>query len=162
MDLFCKRKGCNVKKGFTLIELMIVIAIIGILAAVAIPMYRAQTCKSKLTEVTNVMSVVASAISTYYNDKGYLPGNLNNQTEIFTSLYVRYQGIPRVGALWWVNNGPGNQYLEARIDIDECSEFDERQIRLAVVSGGHGADPVKWDWQQGTANPLGAVYMPHR
>lgn len=149
------------KAGFTLIELMIVIAIIGILAAVALPMYRAQTCKAKLTEVTRAISYVASAISAYYNDNAMLPPSLNNATEIYNTLGVS-TSLPRVGAIWWVNNGPRNRYIEARINIDECSDIDGKQVRLVMTSIGTGNNPLIWDWQPGSFNTLGADYIPKR
>ena len=52
----------NVQKGFTLIELMIVVAIIGILAAVAIPAYSDYTKKAKFTEVVQATQAVKTAV----------------------------------------------------------------------------------------------------
>jgi prepilin-type N-terminal cleavage/methylation domain-containing protein len=64
-------------KGFTLIELMIVVAIIGILAAVAIPKFADLVTKSKEASCKGSLGSVRSAVSIYYGDaEGVYPDNL--------------------------------------------------------------------------------------
>ena len=63
----------NAQKGFTLIELMIVIAIIGILAAIALPAYQDYTNRAKMSEVITFASSGKTAVAETYQNTGALP-----------------------------------------------------------------------------------------
>ena len=63
----------KLQKGFTLIELMIVVAIIGILAAIAIPAYQDYTVRSKVTELINAAGVCKTTVAEFYQTQGFMP-----------------------------------------------------------------------------------------
>lgn len=63
----------TMQKGFTLIELMIVVAIIGILAAVAIPAYQDYTVRAKVTEIMGIASSAKTSVSEFYVSQGSMP-----------------------------------------------------------------------------------------
>jgi type IV pilus assembly protein PilA len=81
-------------KGFTLIELMIVVAIVGILAAVAIPAYQDYVKRSKVTEVVSMLASCKSAYTEYVASRNQIPptieigGCTTTTTQYQTGLYI--------------------------------------------------------------------------
>ena len=123
--------------GFTLIELLIVIAIIGILAAIAIPMYRTQTVKARLTEVTHGISNIATAVSSYYQDNGTFPSAMD-KTEIQSTLGVSLTQLTKMQSAS-VTNGAISVTI-AGIG----SEVDGSILTLTPASDADGS--IAWSW----------------
>ncbi|HEZ6791239.1 TPA: pilin [Neisseria meningitidis] len=85
----------TLQKGFTLIELMIVIAIVGILAAVALPAYQDYTARAQVSEAILLAEGQKSAVTEYYLNHGEWPGN-NTSAGVATSSKIKGKYVKEV------------------------------------------------------------------
>ncbi|HGO9011577.1 TPA: pilin [Neisseria meningitidis] len=85
----------TLQKGFTLIELMIVIAIVGILAAVALPAYQDYTARAQVSEAILLAEGQKSAVTEYYLNHGEWPAN-NSSAGVATSADIKGKYVKSV------------------------------------------------------------------
>ncbi|HEZ3636254.1 TPA: pilin [Neisseria meningitidis] len=85
----------TLQKGFTLIELMIVIAIVGILAAVALPAYQDYTARAQVSEAILLAEGQKSAVTEYYLNHGIWPAN-NNSAGVASSTDIKGKYVKSV------------------------------------------------------------------
>ena len=143
----------KLQKGFTLIELMIVVAIIGILAAVAIPAYQDYIARSQVSEAVSLMGSAKTPLAEYFADKGNWPTMLSDVLGNSTGKYT--DSISGVNS--GVVNGTASSYtVQATMRTNGVN---------AAITGGsvqlNTADAGKnWNCTQGTAAPISSKYLP--
>ncbi len=138
------------QSGFTLIELMIVVAIVGILASVAIPAYSDYTIRAKVSEAVTAVAPVKASVADYYYGNGDLPTSSadagldgtsggaeglsggNYSTEVVESILV--QADP-AGSISVTLNDIGNEELQGKNILFKPSVGTNGQITWSCEAG---------------------------
>ncbi|MCG3169428.1 MAG: hypothetical protein CALGDGBN_00946 [Pseudomonadales bacterium] len=140
----------QVQKGFTLIELMIVIAIVGILAAVALPAYQDYTVRAKLSEALATAGEAKTNVTEYYVANSELPTSSaeagvrgNVDTNIVNS--VTYEGTDAAT--------PGNIRVTVKAVGGTIANDDYFELSMTGTAGG----TIQWKCIPGT---VPSKYLP--
>jgi type IV pilus assembly protein PilA len=147
------------KRGFTLIELMIVVAIIGILAAIAIPAYQDYVKRGKMSEVLYTFDAIATGATEYYSavgafpDASYTASNLADFTQ-------EYATITLVNGSDSSNMGIRAAF-NANLDLTDEDPTSFGQLEMHVSYDSTSGFAKIWDLSSG-ATTIDAVYIPKK
>ena len=156
-----------IQKGFTLIELMIVVAIIGILAAVALPAYQDYTVRARVSEVILAASSCRTAITDTVQNAPVVNGNI--ETALAASCDVKptkmvKSGSANVDGVITVvgdEGGIGGDTTAAANSIEMIPYWDNAGTPAKLVGATAGGKTIT-EWRCGPAatNPMPLKYLP--
>ena len=143
--------------GFTLIELMIVVAIIGILAAIAIPAYQDYTTRAKVAEGVSAVSPAKASISEFYGSEGTMPIN-DEQAGINTGTSGEY--ISNIS----YNRDAGNTDIGIlTVEMDETKlEGVETGFQNFSVVGEGVPNGINWSCRPGDETGENSNAIPNK
>ena len=138
------------QQGFTLIELMIVVAIIGILAAIAIPAYQDYTVRAKVSELISMADSPKTAITEYYQTEGKFPSTASD-AGFDTNVSSKYVS----GIAWDSAND------ELKVTAQSINSSVNSQV-LAFKAESAGGGVLKWTcgYGVGSDTTIPGKYLP--
>jgi len=128
----------TIQKGFTLIELMIVVAIIGILAAIAIPAYQDYTIRSQVTEGLNLASSIKASVAEFYAQNGRWPTAIGPSTTAGTLGMDTNPSGKYVSGIA-VSNGTLQITFSGTAPFQANSNIDAQRLDIRPTIGGTAA-----------------------
>jgi len=131
--------------GFTLIELMIVVAIIGILAAIAIPTYTDYTARSQMSEAMNLLDGSKTPVAEFYADRGQYP-SVASLGDLVGTLNGKY--VADVAITAGANASTGTFEVTATMRANAPVATDIRSDTMTMVTSSGGR---RWSCTGGTA-----------
>jgi type IV pilus assembly protein PilA len=156
-DVFCRRLvqtlamiyRSDIQRGFTLIELMIVVAIIGILAAAAIPMYLDYTIRSQVSEGLRLASGAKNAVTEFFQDRGRMPAD-NNESGLPAANEIQGKYVASLLV--------GNQ--DGVITVTFGNDVNVRIFGEAVTLTADTSDSGSVKWVCASAGTIATKHLP--
>ncbi|MEP1895292.1 MAG: pilin [Alloalcanivorax venustensis] len=140
----------QVQKGFTLIELMIVVAIIGILAAVAIPAYQDYTARAQVTEAMNLMGGLKTTVTEIYTTEGSFADADSGSSGIPAATDVTGDKVSQVS----VTDGLITATMQSS---GVAAEIAGLTVEMSPVTN---AGSIDWVCKSGSTGGVPAQYLP--